>query len=136
MAAVLDTNVLYGGIDQSDAHHEAARDILLAVDDGVTGEVHLTEYVVAEALSLVHSRLGHDVAIGLLDRLGDNSSVDVMHSPQQDYHGSVEVFREYPDLSFVDASIVAFMERAGIETLYSFDTDFDAVDGLERAEAV
>lgn len=136
MTAVLDTNVLYGAIDQSDAHHEAAREILLAVDDGEIEGVHLSEYVVAEALSLVHSRLGHDVAVGLLDRLGDNSNVEVIHAPQGDYHGSVEVFREYPDLSFVDASIVAYMERAGIETLYSFDTDFDAVDGLQRTEGI
>lgn len=136
MTAVLDTNVLYGAIDESDAHHDGAREILLAVDGGSIGPVHVSDYVVAETLSLAHSRLGHEIAVELLDRLNDNSHIEVIHSPQQEYHGSIEVFREYQNLSFIDASIVAYMERAEIETLYSFDTDFDAVDGVQRAEAV
>jgi len=136
MTATLDTNVLYGAIDRTDAHHDAAREVLLAVDRGEIGPVHISDYVIAESLSLAHSRLGHDVAVGLLDRVNDNSNIEVIHSPKQDYHGSIEVFLEYTDLSFIDASIVAHMERTGIGTLYSFDTDFDAVDGVHRAEAV
>jgi predicted nucleic acid-binding protein len=135
MNAVVDTNVLFGQVNRNDAHHEPASAIVSAIDDGDVSAI-LTDYVIAETLNLTHQKIGHDAAVDLFDRINDNSNIRVVHSPQQDYHSSIEQFREYEDLSFVDASIVAFMERAEIETLYSFDTDFDAVDDLRRAESV
>lgn len=135
MNAVVDTNVFFGQVNRNDAHHEPASAIVAAIDDGDVSAI-LTDYVVAETLNLTHQKIGHDVAVDLFDRINDNSNIRVVHAPQQDYHGAIELFREYNDLSFVDASIVAYMQRADIETLYSFDTDFDAVDDVRRAESV
>jgi predicted nucleic acid-binding protein len=38
------------------------------------------------------------------------------------------------NLDFGDALIVASMQHAGAEALYSFDADFDRVSGITRRE--
>jgi len=39
------------------------------------------------------------------------------------------------NISFADAYNIAFMEDQGIEIIYSYDTDFDFVEGIKRKEA-
>jgi predicted nucleic acid-binding protein len=51
-----------------------------------------------------------------------------------DFNAAQALFRQYPALSFVDTTIAAYMKREEIEYLYSFDDDFDAVDGLTRLD--
>ncbi|QSG08045.1 PIN domain containing protein [Halapricum desulfuricans] len=46
----------------------------------------------------------------------------------------MELFEIYDKVSFGDATIAAYMERKGIEYLYSFDDDFDTIDGITRLE--
>jgi len=57
---------------------------------------------------------------------------DIVHSTQCDFNAAQPIFRQYPELSFVDATIAAYMNREGVKYLYSFDDDFDAVDGIVR----
>jgi predicted nucleic acid-binding protein len=47
----------------------------------------------------------------------------------------VELFETYKGLAFGDATIAAYMEREGIEYLYSFDDDFDAIESITRLES-
>ena len=49
-------------------------------------------------------------------------------------HQYQALFRRYGEISFVDSTIAAYMEREGIEYLYSFDDDFDALDGVTRLD--
>jgi len=49
-----------------------------------------------------------------------------------DFNAAQSAFRRYDEPSFVDATIVAYLNRDGVEYLYSFDDDFDVVDGISR----
>ena len=51
-----------------------------------------------------------------------------------DFNASQAFFRRCGEISFVDSTIAAYMEREGIEYLYSFDDDFDVLDGVTRLE--
>jgi predicted nucleic acid-binding protein len=94
----------------------------------------VTNGLVAEALNLVREKLGlgPDAANGMLDRLIEGAHFEIAHAPQADFNAAQTIFRRYPGLSFVDGTIVAYMEREGIEYRYSFDVDFDAVDDTNR----
>jgi uncharacterized protein len=46
----------------------------------------------------------------------------------------LDLYAAYPRLDFEDALAVAYMERDGITTIYSYDRDFDRVPGIIRAE--
>ncbi|MWG32970.1 PIN domain-containing protein [Halomarina oriensis] len=132
MVALLDTNVLFAAASARDQYHDQARAIVGAVDHGELPTGVVTNYIVAEALNLTREKLGSEAANGLLDRLIEGAHFDVAHAPHTDFNAAQGLFRRYPALSFVDATIAAFMQREGIEYLYSFDDDFDAVEGVAR----
>ena len=132
MPVLVDTNVLFATASARDEYHDVARDIVSGVDHGDLPTGVVTNYVLAETLNLVREKLGPDTANGLLDRLTEAAHFEVVHAAQADFSTAQALFREYPALSFVDATIVAYMAREDLTYLYSFDGDFDAVDALSR----
>jgi predicted nucleic acid-binding protein len=125
VTAVVDTSVLFGYANTEDAHHDAALGIVEAIDAGEIADARLTNYLLEELLDLTRVHLGHDVAIDLLDRLQASAGFEIDHATRSDFSNSEQLFREDHQLSFVDATTVSYMEREGIDTLYSFDDDFD-----------
>ena len=132
--ALLDTNVLFATASARDAYHDRARELVRGIDHGTLPEAVITNYVVPETLNLTRETLGPEAANGMLDRLIEGTHFEIVHAPQADFNAAQAVFRRYPGLSFVDATIAAYMQRDGIEYLYSFDDDFDTVDDLTRLE--
>lgn len=130
--ALLDTNVLFAFRSKYDQYHEPATEILTAIDAGRLPASRVTNYVVAESLSLIGERATQDVAAETLDFLVEGSGFEICHATQSDFTSGQALFRQYPDLTFVDATTVAYMQREDIEYIYSFDDDFDAVEGVTR----
>jgi len=125
VTAVVDTSVLYEYANAQDAHHDAASEIVEAIDAGETDDARLTNYLIEELLDLTRVHLGHAVAIDLLDRLQASAGFEIDHAARSDFANGEQLFREDHQLSFVDATTISYMNRAGIDTLYSFDDDSD-----------
>lgn len=132
--ALLDTNVLLASASARDNYHDRGREIVSGIDHGDLQDVVLTNYVVAETLDLTDEKLGPDATNGILDRLIEGAHFEIDHAPKPDFNAAQAIFRQYDELSFVDATIVAYMEREGIEYLFSFDDDIDVIEGLTRLE--
>lgn len=130
--AVVDSNVLIGAASRRDQDHDRALEILTGIDAGNLPRARLTNYVLAEAMGYIHERHRHDIAVELLDRLRSGSAFEFVHTPKADFMRADELFHEYSNLSFVDATIGAYLEREALEYLYSFDDDFDALDHITR----
>jgi len=132
---VLDSNVLIDYKDTSaDDRHERAEQIIYAIDSGDLPTARITNYVLLESLNWIHERQHHDIAVDLRTRLSNSAGFELVHSAQKDFHRAVELFETYESLAFGDATIAAYMEREGIEYLYSFDDDFDALEEITRLE--
>lgn len=132
--ALLDTNVLFASASARDTYHDRALELVRGIDHGELPESIITDYVVAETLNLTREKLGPDAANGMLDRLVEGAHFNVRSTPQADFNAAQAIFRQYPSLSFVDATIAAYMHREGIEYVYSFDDDFDRVTELTRLD--
>lgn len=132
--AMLDTNVLFASASARDEYHERARSIVAGIDHAELPEAIVTDYVLAETLNLTRERLGPDRANGMLDRLVRGAHFEVTHTPRADFRTAQALLRRYPLLSFVDATIAAYMHRTDVAYLYSFDGGFDGVDELSRLE--
>lgn len=131
--AAVDTNVLIDYKDTSAGRrHERAVDIVHGIDSGDLPTGRITNYVLLESLNWIHERQRHDIAVDLRSRLSASAGFELVHAAQKDFHRAVELFEDHAGLAFGDATTVAYMEREGIEYLYSFDGDFDAVDGITR----
>lgn len=132
--ALVDSNVLIGARLSSDQHHEAAREVAAGIDSGDLPSGRILDDVLSEVLNYVHTRAGHDPAIETLDGLQASVEFSIDRTTRSDFDAARSVFRQYEGLSFTDATIVAYMRRTGIEYLYSFDDDFDAVEDVTRLE--
>jgi predicted nucleic acid-binding protein len=130
--ALLDTNVLFASASSRDEYHDRAREIVRGIDHGDLPEAIVTNYVVAETLNLSGEKLGADAANQMLDRLIEGTHFEIVHAPKADFNAAQALFRRYGELSFVDSTIAAYMDREDVEYLYSFDDDFDAVTNLTR----
>lgn len=134
-AVLLDTNVLFATASARDTHHDAAREIISGIDRGQLPEAVIVDYVLAETVNLCTERLGTDVGTQLLDRFTEGLHFEICRISKTDFATTQTIYRQYEQLSFVDASLAGYARRTGIEFLYSFDDDFDAVDGLTRLPA-
>lgn len=132
--ALLDTNVIFASASARDTYHDRAQEIIRAIDHGALPTVVITDYILAETLNLAREKLGPDAANELLDRLIEGTHFELVHTPKADFNAAQAVFRRYEDLSFVDATIVAYLEREEITYLYSFDDDFDTLEDLSRLD--
>ena len=131
---LLDTNVLFARASERDEHHDRAQAIIGAIDHGELPKALVTNYVVAETLNLSGEKLGSDAASQLLDRLLEGAHFEIAHAPKPDFTAAQAQFRRYNELSFIDSTIAAYMQREDIKYLYSFDGDFDALDWITRLE--
>ena len=130
--ALIDTNVLFAGASARDEYHDRASEIVRGIDHGELPDAIVTNYVVAETLNIAATKLGSDAATQLLDRLIAGARFELTHVAQADFNAAQPIFRQYSELSFVDAVLVAHMQRTDIEYIYSFDDDFDAVSDITR----
>jgi len=133
--AVVDSNILIDYKDTSQAtRHERAEEIVYGIDSGALPTTRVTNYVLLESLNWMHERQRHEIAVDLRSRLADSAGFEIVQCAQKDFHRAVELFESHSRLSFGDATIFAYMERTGIEYLYSFDDDFDGIEGIARLE--
>ncbi|MEF8906195.1 MAG: type II toxin-antitoxin system VapC family toxin [Haloarculaceae archaeon] len=134
MTVLVDTGVLYADHDTDATRHEVAAEALDAVYDGELGQPYISDYVFDEAITLARTRTGSFAsAKRLSDRLrgrGEYPRVfEMLHVSMAVFADAVAVFERYDDqqLSFTDATIVALIERHAIDSVLSFDDDFDGV---------
>ena len=116
MPLLVDTGVLYALADRSDAWH--ARCVALVK---TTAERLLAPApVLPEAAYLLASRLGASVERRFVRSLADEE-VAVENLRVVDYARVHAVMQAYPDIGFVDASLVAVAERLKLETIATTD---------------
>lgn len=128
----VDSNVLIAAAIAGDADHDRGRAIVEGVDARDLPTARISNYVIAEVLNYVHARDRHERALDFYERLSRSVGFEVVQATKEDYLDALDGFGRHDQLSFVDATIVAFMRRTELSYLYSFDDDFDGVPGITR----
>lgn len=115
MALLFDTGVLYAAADLDDAWHERAAS-LLAAEQGLR-LVPVT--VLPEVCYLLHDRLGARAERTFLAALGRGLTVEPLAAG--DLETARRLLDDYPEIGFVDASVVAIALRLRIRRLATTD---------------
>ena len=143
MTVLVDTGVLYAEHDTDAPRHEVASDALEAVYDGRLGRSYISDYIYDEAVTLTLKRgQSHGAAKRLGERLRGAGAYPNVYEPvhisQLLFPDAVDVFERYDDqqLSVTDATTVAFAETNDIDTVLSFDDDFDGLTDRTDPAAV
>lgn len=138
MSVFVDTGLFYALQNTRAQNHGEARRALSEIASGRFGRAYTSDYVYDEAVTLVRSHRGYDEATLVGDRiLGGGEfpeAYELLHVSPSDFENALDVLSTYRDhpLSFTDATTVALMGAHGIDSLLSFDSDFDG--NVERIE--
>jgi hypothetical protein len=133
-SVAIDTTVLLEYRRENGANFGHAQAIVDGIDNGSLPTAHVTNYVALETLNWLHGRQRHDLAVDTYDRLSNSAGFELVDAAQKDFTRAVELFRTH-DVAFGDATIAAYMERTGIEYLYSFDgEDFGTFEWVTRLD--
>ena len=116
MAILVDTGVLYALADADDGWHERARRWLDEVAELLLAPVT----VLPEVAYLLQTRLGPAVERRFVRSLVAGE-LDVEPLKPVDINRAFELMGRYPDLGFVDLSMVAMAERLKVTTLATTD---------------
>jgi uncharacterized protein len=118
VALICDTGPLYAGMDRADADHQACADLLL----GFGEQLLVPAPVIVELDWLVGNRLGAEPLLAFFADIADGA-VGVIDLVRADYVRVGELLERYADLKvgFVDAAIMAIVERLGERKLATLD---------------
>ncbi len=135
MPRFLDTNILVRHLTRDDEEKaQACRSLLLRAE--LREEVLVTsDLVIAEAVYVLQSPrqygLPRDLVRQLLEPLINLRGVRLTNKFL--YSRVFDLYCQ-SNISFNDAYIAAFMESRGLDEVYSYDTDFDRIEGISRIE--
>ncbi|WP_225335227.1 type II toxin-antitoxin system VapC family toxin [Halomicrobium urmianum] len=134
MTVLVDTGVLYAYHDEDANRHETADAALDIVFDRELGQPFISDYVYDETVTRTLKRTGSTTnALDVGRRLrGAGSLPDVYETlfvTPSVFDDTVDAFETYDDqqISFTDATTVVLAERHDVDTVLSFDDDFDGV---------
>jgi len=121
MSIFVDTSAIYALLDESDAHHAEASDVLRRL---AGSELVTHAFVVVESSALVGRRLPWAATERLLD--GILPVIDVAPIDHDLYSLAVAASRESTSarISLVDRTSFAFMRSMGISRAFAYDDDF------------
>jgi len=142
MSIVVDTGVLYADHDEGAPRHDTADSAMNAIYRGKRGQPFVSDYIYDETVTLTLKRSGRFTAAQSIGRRirGDGDFADVFsfeHVGPGLFQRAVDIFERYDDqeLSFTDATTVAVVEERGLDSVLSFDDDFDGiVDRIDPAD--
>jgi predicted nucleic acid-binding protein len=134
MSVFVDTGVFYAHHDRDASRHDAGVEALNRVlRSAEYGRVLTSDYVYDEVVTLTQRRTGSvedGLAVGRRIR-GDGypDAIELRHSSPTLFEDAVAAHRTYADhgLSFTDAMTVAMVERDDVDSVLSFDDDFDGI---------
>ena len=130
MALILDTGVTYAALDRRDQHYQACRSLIEAADEMLI----LPAPTLPEIDYLLRTRVGSGATLALIDDI--NAGAFVVEEPVfEDYERIHELMDRY-DVGFVDAAVLAIVERTGESKLATTDRRHFAMMRPRHVEAL
>lgn len=120
MSLFVDTSIWFAAVDSSDRKNARAKAILSAGEALVT-----TDHVLIETWTLLHQRVGQNVAEDFWERLrGGVAIIEPVGSADLEAAWQIGLAWRDQDFSIVDRTSFAVMQRLGIERAASLDGHF------------
>ena len=114
----LDTSVVVASLDRREPPHERCRELIHATEERLV----VPSPILCEVDHLIHRRLGPTVMPRFLARVGAGE-LDIEDLNPDDIGRTIELMERYADLDvgFVDAAVLAIVERLGGSKLATLD---------------
>jgi len=133
MTVFLDTGIFVAFHNTRDANHTRALELIKTLVEGGFGTAYTSDYVFDEAVTVALVRTGRPenaLAVGRMI-LGEITApfTAILRVGEDEFKKAWTLFPQYADrgLSFTDCTSIALLKTRGIESIVSFDADFDGI---------
>lgn len=122
----LDTSAFYAMEVKQDIKHGKASAVKAEIAKNMHGVPVTTNYVIAEAITLLRYRTSHQSAVAFGEKIRSSKILKIIRVGDDTENRAWEIFKEKSDtdLSFVDCTSFAIMEEMGIQNAFAFDEHF------------
>jgi predicted nucleic acid-binding protein len=131
----VDTNILIRYLTRDDPQKaEAVQRLFQRLERGEE-QARTTEAIITETCYVLASRtynLSHEDIRQRLTPIINLRGLKLPH--KRVYLRALDLYALHPRIDFEDVLSVAYMETEGITEIYSYDTDFDGIEGVGRVE--
>lgn len=134
--AIIDSGVWIAAKHASDKYYGNAAEIIKALDDNRILYAFITDYVVLETANFLLRKTSFETALEAIRMLTESERIKVRYVDELMHFRIMQLFQKYKELSVADCSLIALAEEQGISQIFSFDTAFDRVSGIERKEEI
>ncbi len=125
---LVDSSVFIALADTRDQLHGAAKALVPQIEHQ---EIVVSDLIIAEVVTGIGRRAGGKEGIKLYHYFMDNC--EVVYGDESLIQSAMKIFLRYDgSLSLSDALSVQIMESMRIRKIFSFDSDFDSIKGIER----
>jgi predicted nucleic acid-binding protein len=129
MNLLLDTSALVAARNAKDRNHNKAFEIMTPALQGDYGKLFVSDYIFDEAVTLAYVRTGSKKLAYDIGKFAKAKPINFRFIEPIDFDKAWELFVQYEDkhLSFTDCTNIALMGRLGIETIFTFDAEFNGL---------
>jgi len=133
MSVFLDTGIFVAFHNTRDANHTRALELVKTLVEGGLGAAYTSDYIFDEAVTVALVRTGRpeNALAGGRMILGEITApfTAILRVGEDDFKEAWRLFPRHVDrgLSFTDCTSIALLRTRGIESIVSFDADFDGI---------
>ena len=133
MGVFLDTGIFVAFHNTRDENHNRALELMRRIVDGELGTAYTSDYIFDEAVTVALVRTRRPemaIAVGRMI-LGELIApfLAMLRVDDDIFKEAWKLFQRYAQrgLSFTDCTSIAFIRLRNLESIVSFDTDFDGI---------
>jgi predicted nucleic acid-binding protein len=129
----IDTNIFLRYLTKDDpSKYDRCREIFKKAVEGKV-ELATSGIVIAELIWTLLSYYKVQKA-DVIEKISIIVNTDNLYIPDKNVITDALVLFSRKNIDYIDAYNAVFMKRYGFEEIYSYDEDFDAVEGIKRVE--
>lgn len=129
----LDTTIFVAASDKSDRYHGDSKQVLLSILKGKLPTALTTDYVLNETFTLLAKRTALKKAAEVLRAIHGSKRIITVFVDENLFLDAISRAEKLPEgFSFTDITSFAVMQKYKIKEIYSHDSDFDKIAGVER----
>jgi predicted nucleic acid-binding protein len=130
----IDSVVWIGAKLKNDQWHDQSEKIIRQFVKNSNQIAYINDYIILETVNFLLRKGGFDAASTTLRLFREHERIKIVPINDDLREQMYGIFSTYEGLSLTDASIIAAMQKCGINKLYSFDRGFDKVPDICRLE--
>jgi uncharacterized protein len=129
MSLLIDTSALIAARNANDKNHARALVVMTRALKGEYGKLYVSDYIFDEAVTIAYLRTGNKNFANDIGRFSRAKPIIFRFLEPIDFERAWDLYLQFKDknFSFTDCTNIAMMNRHSIDTLFTYDSEFNGI---------